>query len=245
MPDTDTICADLAPTGILRVGINMANMLLVTDREADGTPVGVAPDMARAIAARLDLPVTLHPYPMPGATADALSAGQVDMVLIANEAERARTIAFSPAYCEIEATYLVPDGSPIADLADIDRPGIRIAVAERAAYDLYLKRTLKNAELVRATGLPAAVDLFVEERLDALAGLRPALVDNAKTIPGSRLLEGSYTTILQSIGTVPGREAGIAFVAGFCREVCASGFVAELLARHGVADRLTVPTHDA
>lgn len=245
MSDADAIRTDLAPTGTLRVGINMANMLLVTDREANGAPLGVAPDMARAIAERLDVPVTLHPYPMPGATADALSAGEVDMVLIANEAERAKTIAFSPAYCGIEATYLVPEGSPIASLDDVDRPGTRIAVAGRAAYDLYLARTLKNAELVRAAGLPAAVDLFVAEKLDALAGLRPALIDNAKAIPGSRLLEGSYTTILQSIGTVPGREKGIDFVADFCREACASGFVAELLARHGVADRLTVPERSA
>ncbi len=238
----DAIRADLAPSGTLRVGINMANMLLVTDRATDGAPVGVAPDMARAVAERLDLPVTLHPFPMPGATADALASGAVDMVLIANEAERAKTIAFSPAYCGIEATYLVPGGSPIAGIDDVDRPGTRIAVAERAAYDLYLTRTLRHATLVRAGGLPAAVDLFVEERLDALAGLRPALIDNAKTIPGSRLLEGRYTTVLQSIGTVPGRRDGIAFIADFCREACASGFVAGLLARHGVSDRLTVPT---
>ncbi len=242
MSDADAIRSDLAPTGTLRVGINMANMLLVTDREADGSPIGVAPDMARAIARRLDMPVTLHPYPMPGATADALSAGEVDMVLIANEAERAKTIAFSPAYCGIEATYLVPDGSPIASLADVDRPRIRIAVAGRAAYDLYLTRTLKNAELVRAAGLPAAVDLFVDEGLDALAGLRPALIDNAKAIPGARLLDGSYTTVLQSIGIVPGRQQGIDFVAEFCREACRSGMVADLLARHGVSDRLTVPS---
>ncbi len=236
----DTLPSQLAPTGTLRVGINMANMLLVTGREADGSPLGVAPDMARAIGARAGLPVTLHPYPLPGATADAMSAGEVDMVLIANEAQRAKTIAFSPAYCEIEATYLVPSGSPIAALEDVDRPGTRIAVADRAAYDLYLTRALKHAALVRVEGLPAAAALFVEERLDALAGLRPALIENAKAIAGSRVLEGCYTTIQQSIGTAPGRREAIDFVADFCREACRSGFVAELLARHGVQDRLTV-----
>lgn len=247
MPDTpsDAIRADLASTGTLRVGINMANMLLVTDKEPDGSPIGVAPDMARAIGESAGVPVTLHPYSLPGVTADALSAGEVDMVLIANEAERAKTIAFSPAYCGIEATYLVPEGSPITSIKDVDRPGTRIAVADRAAYDLYLTRTLEHAELVRVAGLPAAAELFVEQKLDALAGLRPALIDNAKAIPGSRLLDGRYTTILQSIGTVPGRRQGIEFVADFCREACRSGFVAELLARHGVADRLTVPNHDA
>ena len=232
---------EIAPTGTLRVGINMANMLLVTDREEDGTPVGVAPDMARELAARLDLPVTLHPYPRPGATADALAQGAVDMVLIADEAERAKTIAFSPAYCEIEATYLVPEGSPLGTIDEVDSPGVRIAVAERAAYDLYLTRTLKEAELVRADGLPGAVELFRAEGLDALAGLRPALTQNAEEIPGSRLLDGRYTTIRQAIGIAPGRREAADSVADFCREARRSGFVAKLLERHGVADRLSIP----
>ena len=236
-----SLATELAPTGTLRVGINTANTLLVTDREADGTPVGVAPDMARAIGARAGLPVTLHPYPLPGATADAMTAGEVDMVLIANETQRATTIAFSPAYCEIEATYLVPGDSPVATLAEVDRPGTRIAVAERAAYDLYLSRSLEHAVLVRAVGLPATVALFVDEELDALAGLRPALLENAAHIPGSRVLEGGYTTILQSVGTAPGRTEAIGFIADFCREACASGFVAGLLARHGVGGKLSVP----
>lgn len=238
-----SLTSELAPTGTLRVGINTANMLLVTDRAADGTPVGVAPDMARAIGARAGLPVTLHPYPLPGATADAMTEGAVDMVLIANETERAKTIAFSPAYCEIEATYLVPADSPIATLAEVDRPGTRIAVAERAAYDLYLSRSLNHAQLVRAVGLPATVEMFVKEGLDALAGLRPALLENAARIPGARVLDGSYTTIRQSVGTVPGRREAIGFIADFCREACASGFVAELLTRHGVEGRLSVPHH--
>ena len=237
-----TLQAQLAPTGTLRVGINMANMLLVTDREPDGAPVGVAPDMARALAERAGVPVTLHPCPLPGATADALTTGAVDMVLIAQEAERAKTIAFSPAYCEIEATYLVPAGSPIATLEDVDRPGTRIAVADRAAYDLYLSRSLNHAELVRATGLPATVEMFVAEGLDVLAGLRPALIENAASIPGARILDGSYTTILQSIGIAHERPEAADFVAQFCREAIASGFVADLLARHGVQDRLGVPS---
>ena len=237
----DSVRADLAPTGTLRAGINMANMLLVTGRTADGTPEGVAPDMIRAIAERLGVPFDLVPCPMPGPAADALTAGEVDIVPIAIEAERAKTIAFSPPYCGIEATYLVPGDSPLASIAEVDSPGTRIAVAGRAAYDLYLSRTLRHAELVRAEGLPGAVDLFVREGLDALAGLRPALLDNAKDIPGARLLDGSYTIIRQAIGTARGREAGAGFVAAFVGEAIRSGFVADLLERHGVADRLTIP----
>jgi polar amino acid transport system substrate-binding protein len=237
---SDRIRAEIAPTGTLRVGVNLSNMLLVTDRAEDGTPIGVSPDMAAALADQLNLPYRYKTYPNPGASADGMTAGDVDIVLIANEAERAKTIAFSPAYCEIEGTYLVAGESPIVDIEQVDRPGIRIAVADRAAYDLYLSRTLEHAELVRAQGLPGAVDLFVRERLDVLAGLRPALIENAKSIPGSRLLDGRYITILQSIGTAPDRREAIPFIADFCRDACASGFVAELLERHGVADKLTV-----
>jgi len=237
---TDILRQQLAPTGTLRVGINMANMLLVTGREDDGSPRGVAPDMARALGERAGVPVVLHPYPLPGDTADALTAGAVDMVLIANEAERAKVIAFSPPYCEIEATYLVLGDSPLDSVEAVDSPGIRIAVAERAAYDLYLTGALKNAELRRVPGLPGAVKLFLDEELDALAGLRPALIENARAIPGARVLAGQYTTILQSIGTVPGRAEATAFVAEFCREAIASGFVADALVRHGVQDRLSV-----
>ncbi len=237
---TDAIRTEIAPTGTLRVGVNLSNMLLVTDRAEDGAPLGVSPDMAAAIADRLGLPYEYKTYPNPGATADAMTVGEVDIVLIAIEAERAKTIAFAPAYCEIEGTYLVPAGSRITDIDQVDRPGIRIAVAERAAYDLYLSRTLQHAELVRVLGLPAAVDLFVAEGLDVLAGLRPALIENAKDIPGSRLLDGRYTTILQSIGTATDRPAAAAFLADFCNEARASGFVAELLDRHGVAGKLAV-----
>lgn len=237
---SDTIRTEIAPSGTLRVGVNLSNMLLVTDRAADGTPIGVSPDMAAAIAERLDLPFEYRTYPNPGATADAMTAGEVDIVLIAIEAERAKTIAFAPAYCEIEGTYLVPAGSPITQIDQVDRPGIRIAVAERAAYDLYLTRSLQHAELVRVLGLPAAAEMFVRDGLDVLAGLRPALIENAKAIPGSRLLEGRYTTILQSIGTATDRPHAAAFLADFCRESCVSGFVASLLEKHGVADKLAV-----
>lgn len=234
----DAVLAELAPTGRLRAGINLGNILLVTGRTDAGVPAGVAPDMARAVAERLGVAVTLVPLDSPGAVADAIGR-EVDIGLIAFEPARAETIAFSPAYVEIEATYLVPADSPFRTVEEVDRPGVRIAVSNRSAYDLYLTRTLRHAELRRAKGLAGALALFTDEKLEALAGLRPALAENAASLPGARVLEGRYTTVRQAIGTRPENAAGAAFLKRFVADAIGSGLVARLIARHGVQGRLT------
>ena len=236
----DEAKAELAPTGKLRVGVNLSNILLVTGREDDGTPIGVSPDMGRAVADALGVAVEYHCFDQVGLTADAITRGDVDIGLIAHEAERAKTIGFTKAYCEIEGTYLVPDGSLIDTIEAVDQPGIRIAVSNRSAYDLFLTRTLKNAELVRAQGLPETAAMFVEKKLDVLAGLRPALMDNARSIPGSRLLEGSYMTVQQAIGTRSSNANARTFLQNFIEESRRRGLVAELIERHGVTGKLTV-----
>lgn len=229
----------LAPTGTLRAGINLGNILLVTGETAQGEPDGVSPGMARALADRLGVPVTLVPLASPGEVADAIGR-EVDVGLIAAEPTRAETIAFAPPYVEIEATYLVPAGSPLERIEDVDRAGVRVAVSDRSAYDLYLTRTLKHAELHRAKGLAGALKLFAKEDLEALAGLRPALIENAEGLPGARVLEGCYTTVQQAIGTAPENAAGAAFLKDFVAEAIGSGLVARLIERHGVTGRLGV-----
>jgi len=232
----------LAPSGVLRAAINLGNILLVTGQTGDGDPVGVSPDMARAVADRLGVPVRYVTFASPGEVADAALSDIWDVGLIAYEPQRAETIAFSPAYVEIEATYLVPDGSPLRSLEDVDTPGTRIAVSGRSAYDLYLGRTLKHATLVRGEGLAGTVDLFVAEGLDALAGLRPALLENAKTITGARVLDGCYTTVRQAIGVRPEKAAAAAFLEGFVRQARANGTVQGFIDRHAVTGRLRVGT---
>ena len=136
----------------------------------------------------------------------------------------------------------MPAGSPLQSIDDVDQPGVRIAVSERAAYDLYLSRTLKNATLHRGKGLPGAFELLKSEKLDALAGLVPALKENAASLPGSRLIPGRYTAVQQALGTKPENKAMAAFLGEFVAEAKSSGFVAELLERHGVAGKLQVAT---
>ncbi len=234
------IVAELAPGGTLRAGINMANGLLVTGSTAAGEPTGVSPDMAREIAERLGVAVSYVPFASPREVAEAAGGDAWDIALIAAEPARAETMVFSAAYVEIEATYLVPQSASFRAAADVDRPGTRIAVSAGTAYDLYLTRSLKHAELHRTKGQAGAVELFVTEKLDALAGLRPALNRQVGELPGTRILEGRFTAVQQAIGTKPGNLAAAAFLQEFVAEAKASGLVARLIERHGVAGRLQI-----
>lgn len=237
---TDAAQKALAPTGQLRVAINMSNILLVTDKESDGTPIGVAPDLSRAIAERLGVAISLVPMALPGEVADAISGPDIDMGLIAVEPERARTIAFSSPYVEIEATYLVTADAPFQTVDEVDAPGTRIAVCDRSAYDLYLKRTLQHAELVRAVGLDGTFEMFRRDGMQVLAGLRPALIGNARDMPGTRILPGKYMAVQQAIGTKPGASEAHAFINAFLTEAREGGLIADLLKRHGVSGSLSV-----
>jgi len=239
-PATAEIAAELAPSGVLRAGINLSNVLLVTGRSAAGDPEGVSPDMARAIADQLGLGISYVTFPSPGELADAAVTDTWDIGLIAAEAKRAETIAFTPAYTEIEATYLVPAGSPIKTIEEVDRPGMRVAVSGRSAYDLYLSRTLKHAELVRGKGLDGTVELFMSEPFDALAGLRPPLMDNLQKLPGARILDGRFTAVQQAIGTQKHKTKAATFLSAFVEEAKASGLVAKLIDKHGVTGKLLV-----
>jgi polar amino acid transport system substrate-binding protein len=242
-PDTEAAkdaAAELAPSGTLRAGVNLSNFLLVTGTAPSGDPVGVSPDMARAIADKLGVAVSYVTFPSPGELADAAGDDVWDIGLIAAEPARAETIAFTDAYVEIEATYMVPEGSPLTAIDDIDRPGVRVAVAARSAYDLYLTRHLKHAELVRAKGLAGAVELYLAEKLDALAALRPGLIADADKLSGGRILDGRFTAVQQAVGTAPANRAGAAFLRDFVAEAKASGLVAQLIERHGVTGRLLV-----
>jgi polar amino acid transport system substrate-binding protein len=228
------VIAELAPHGVLRAGINMGNFLLVTGKSPSGDPEGVAPDMAREIAERLGVPVKYVPFARPGELADAAGSDVWDIGLIGAEPARAEKIAFTAAYVEIEATYLVPAGSPLRTVEDVDRKGVRIAVTARSAYDLWLARNIAHAELVRSESLDGAYDQFVREKLDALAGLRPRLISDVQKLPGARILDGQFTAVQQAVGTARQNAAGARFLRDFVEEAKASGLVARLIERHNV-----------
>jgi len=225
--------SELAPTGKLRVGLNMSNFLLTATDAATGKPKGLAADMGMELGRRLGVPVELVPFPNPGAVADAAKTGAWDVGFIGAEPQRATEIDFTAAYVEIEATYLVPPGSPIKAIPDVDRPGIRIAISDRSAYDLYLTRHLKHAELIRARG-DDVFKRFLSDKLDAMAGLRPGLVKNQEKLPGSRILDGNFTAVQQAAGAPKGRPAGAKYLREFIEDAKASGLVAKLIEKNNV-----------
>jgi polar amino acid transport system substrate-binding protein len=241
MPLPHDIISDLAPTGVLRAGINLSNFLLVTKVNSTGDPEGVAPDLAGEVARRLGVSVKYVTFKSPGELADAIDKDVWDIGLIGAEPQRAETIAFTSAYAEIEATYLVPSGSRLKAIADVDSEGVRIAVTARSAYGLWLDRNIKHAELIRSDTLDSAYEEFVNAKLSALAGLRPRLLSDLGKLPGSRILDGRFMSVQQAIGTSRKNPAGAAFLRDFVEEAKASGLVAWLIERYKVRGLSVAP----
>jgi polar amino acid transport system substrate-binding protein len=236
----DPAVSELAPHGVLRAAINLSNSLLVTGRALSGDPDGVAPDLARAIADRLGVPVQLVAFPEPPDMVKVVDDDVWDIGLIGADPARAQRIAFTAAYVEIESTYLVPAGSPITAITEIDRPDIRIAVTAGAAYDLWLERNIKHAQLVRTDSGTTDMALFVRDKLDALASLRPDLLAYQAQLPGSRILDGQFMTVQQAVGTPRRNSQGASFLHDFIEQAKASGMIAALLDRHKVRASLSV-----
>ena len=240
MSISPSLITELAPTGVLRAAINLSNFLLVTGRSAAGDPEGVAPDMAREVANHLGVPVRYVPFKTPGELADAAATGVWDIGLIGAEPQRGEAIAFTPAYCEIEATYLVPAGSPLNSIAAVDAVGVRIAVTARSAYGLWLENNVKQARLLQFDNAETALKEFDGGKADAYAGLRPGLLAVAQARAGSRILDGQFTAVQQAVGTPRKNTAGAAFLRDFVEEAKKSGLVGRLIERHGVVGRLSV-----
>lgn len=230
---------ELAPAGVMRVGFNFRNELL-TGRDASGQPVGVALDLGRELARRLDARFVVVEYPDPGALAESADAGQWDVGFLGAEPARAKLIDFTAAYVEIEATYLVRSDSPLRSVADVDRPGLRVIAPGKAAYGLWLTENLKHAAFTGVDDASTAARRFAEEGFDALGGLKDRLVKDCARMPGTRVLDGQFAAVQQAVGVPRGRTAGLAYLRGFVEEAKASGLVAQLIARHGVGHSLSV-----
>ncbi|MGH1488502.1 MAG: transporter substrate-binding domain-containing protein [Acidimicrobiales bacterium] len=230
---TAAAIAALAPTGTLRAAINLSNFLLVTGKSDAGNPEGVSPDMAATLARCLGVDLELLRYKTPGEVADDATSGKWDIGNIGAEPKRAEHVSFTSAYCEIQCTYLVPADSDITSIDQVDQPGRRIASAARAAYDLWLERNIERAELVQVSGLDGSFDAFVDQKLDALAGLLPRLLTDVERLPGARILDGSFTAVQQAMGTPKERDAaGFEYLKSFVEAAKASGLVGSLIETH-------------
>ena len=232
--------AQLTPTGKLRAGINFQNQFLTT-LGPNGEQGGVAVEFARELAKRLDVPLEIISYKSAGALADSVPSGAWEISVLGDEPERAKVIDFAPPLTELEATYLVPAGSAIKSVGEVDRAGMRIVSPAKSAFDLYLARTVKNAQLIQIAGSKASQDHFVKEGADALAGLKQGLTELAATLPGSRVLDGNFCVVRHTVGTPKGKDAAAAYLRELVEDVKASGLVAQWIKKSGVKGLSVAP----
>jgi polar amino acid transport system substrate-binding protein len=231
----------IAPSGHLRAAINYGNTVLAQKDPQTGEPRGVSAELARELGRRLGVPVDFVTYDAAGKVTDALKSDAWDVAFLAIDPVRAADISYTAPYVLIEGAYLVPDASPIRTNDDVDRAGVRVAVGRGSAYDLYLTRTLKSAQLVRVTTSADAMDAFERDHLEVAAGVKQPIVAYAAAHPGLRVLPGRFMVIEQAVGLPKTRGAGLPFVRGFVEEMKASGFVAKALAASGQADATVAP----
>ncbi|NYI77951.1 transporter substrate-binding domain-containing protein [Nocardioides panzhihuensis] len=229
MSDPIHHAADLAPTGTLRASINLGNPVL-----AQGTPEapsGVTVDIARELASRLGVPVSFQCFDAARKSFEALRSGAADVAFLAVEPARAADVEFTAPYVLIEGVYAVAADSPIQTADDVDRPGVRVGVKEGSAYDLFLTRTLENAEVVRGAD---GIDAFRDLGLDVAAGIRQPLARHVAADPGLRLVEPRFMQIRQAVAVAQDhRPATVSFVHELVEHLKASGRIAESLASSG------------
>jgi polar amino acid transport system substrate-binding protein len=235
------VVSELAPSGKLRTAINFGNTVLAQKDPAGGEPRGVSPELARELARRLGVPIEYVTFDAAGKVFEALQKGAWDVAFMAIDPVRSAGIEFTGPYVVIEGAYLVPASSPLRSVEDVDRDGVRVAVARGSAYDLYLTRTLKHAKLIREPSGPQALALFRNERLEVAAGVKQPIVAFAKEHPDTRVIPGRFMVIEQAMGTPKGREAGARYLRKFVEEMKASGFVADALKNSDQADAAVAP----
>jgi polar amino acid transport system substrate-binding protein len=242
LPIAAEVVAAFTPAGPLRASINLGNPILANADPATGAPRGVSVDLAAAFAERLGAHLELLVFKTAGESVAAVTCEQADIGFFAIDPLRGAGIGFTAPYVLIEGCYLVRADSALSRNEEVDRAGHRVVVGKGSAYDLHLTRELKQAGIVRAPTSPTVVDVFVEQRCDAAAGVKQQLEADARRLPGHRLLPGRFMVIQQAMGCPKERgEAAQRLLAAFVEEMKASGFVAQALARHGIAGASIAP----
>ena len=237
----EAISKKLVPTGVLRVGINMSNFLLINGKDSDGLPDGVSPDIGKRLARELNVECKLIQFKKPGLLADAVDEDMWDIGNIACEKERSKTIDFTNPYVNIDANFMFRKKDNLKTNGDINLPGIKIAVLERSAYDLWLTENFKNVELIRVNTIEESHQLFREDKVNVLAGLKPKLIEEIKTNNDFQIINSPFTYIKQSIGIKKGNPEILYFLNKFITNLIKEGYVENLLKKHNVQNKLSIP----
>lgn len=242
MRNTTEIGRILAPTGKLRASINIGNPVLAKRNDPAATPQGISVDIAQCLAERLGTEVEYAVFASAQQSVDAVAEGAADVGFFAIDPKRGESIAFTEAYLHIEGWYAVRDDSPIRTLAEVDQPGVRIAVGSGSAYDLFLSRALKQAEIQRAPNPQAVTPLFIDQGLEVVAGVKQQLELDMQRYPALRLLPERFMVIRQAMGLARARgDEAHAYLARFVEELKATDFIRQAMHRHAIQGATLVP----
>ena len=234
-PAPEEVLRTLAPTGKLRVGVLMVWYFALEDKTS-GTLKGVIPDLATELARRAGVPVELIKAENPGRMIEAFRGGALDVTIIGITADRAEAMDYGPVVLDLQTTYLVPAGSTIQSIAEIDRPGVRILVPQRSAQEAHLKKIITSASMI---SVPVeqprhAVEMLKAGQADAFSHVVPMLASAQPDLPGSRILPGSYYNVPIAIGYPKGKPAAVAdYAKNFVTEMTSSGFAQKAIERMG------------
>jgi polar amino acid transport system substrate-binding protein len=239
--NVSTVMKEFAPSGTLRAAINFGNPILASKDPITGEASGVSVDLARALAKRLGLPLELVPYNAAGKVVEGVLAQQWDIGFVAIDPERGRDMDYTAPYVVIEGAYMVRQDSPIRANADVDKVGNRVVVGKGSAYDLFLTRAIKHAQIVRAPTSPAVADTMAGQNLEVAAGVRQQLEADAKRVPNLRMLDGRFMVINQAMALPKSRPDALSYLRAFVEEMKRSGFVAEALKRHRINGAAVAP----
>jgi polar amino acid transport system substrate-binding protein len=232
-----TTLKSFAPTGSLRVGINLGNPVLASEDAATKQLSGISVDITNEIGKRINLPIQLIPFKSASATVDHIKNGELDLVFVAIDPVRGADISYTPAYIQIEGAYMVKASSPLKSNIEVDVAGTEIVVGKGSAYDLYLTREIKNATLLRAVSSQAVIDDFMSGKGNVAAGVKQQLESDAKRYEGLRMLPGRFMVINQSIGIPKARpdfEKTTAYLSEVITQLKQSGFIVNSIQRHHI-----------
>jgi polar amino acid transport system substrate-binding protein len=231
----------LAPKGVLRAGINLSNFLLVSSKLLDGSPEGISTDLAKRIAEEIDVPCEFVSFDRPGELADAVDMDIWDIGNIAFEVERAQTIDFSIPYVLIDANFLVRKDAVFTTNGEVDKAGVRIAVSERSAYDLWLANHFKNPEIIRAKSIQGSHEIFLRGEADVLASLKPKLLEELSSSNDYRIIQTPFTAVKQSVGVKKGNPEAVRFLNDLIGKLIDNGFIGASLKKHRMDQKLSIP----
>ena len=238
---TDDLKQIIAPKGHLRVGINMSNFLLVVGKNEQGNPIGTSPDIAKLIAKKIDVECKFILFERPGQLADVVNDDVWDIGNIAFEPERGNTIDFCNPYVLIDANFLVKNGSGLLANQDIDKQENIIVVADRSAYDLWLKSNFKFSKIVRTKSIDESHTYYRTSKANVLAGLKPKLIDEIQLNNNDMIIEKPFTYIKQSVGFKKNYPEVIEFINSIISEAIEDGYIKNSLQKHNVDKKLSIP----